>query len=127
MEGHEMTTMKRAAAAALLAAGCALPSAPSLGSAFVAWKVADVSADDVLMVRAYPNATSRILVGYPEGVMLSMTGRCTGNIHLEQIQGQPAWKQRQLVRSEWCELWLDPYGTGEFRNGWVYGRYIRPA
>jgi hypothetical protein len=40
--------------------------------------------------------------------------------------GLPAWQQRQLVRGQWCEVWLDPYATGEFRNGWVYGRYIAP-
>ena len=56
-----------------------------------------------------------------------MTGRCTGDINLGDIQTQPAWKQRQAVNDKWCELWLDPYGNGEFRNGWVYGRYIRPA
>ena len=31
------------------------------------------------------------------------------------------------IRAEWCEVWLDPYADGAFRNGWVSGRYIRPA
>ena len=96
-------------------------------SAFVAWKVADISAADVLMVRAYPNATSRILVGYPDGVMLSMTGKCTGGLRLDEIQTLPRSQQRELARARWCEVWLDPYGTGEFRAGWVFGRYIKPA
>jgi hypothetical protein len=55
-----------------------------------------------------------------------MTGRCTGGVNLGVIQGRPAWKQRQLVRYEWCETWLDPAGS-EYRNGWVYGPHIRPV
>jgi hypothetical protein len=115
------------AAAVALAAMIGLTALAAHASTFVAWTVTDVSSDDVLMVRAYPSASSRILVGYPNGVMLSMTGKCTGGVRLDQIQGAPAWQQRQMVRGEWCELWLDPYGTGEFRTGWVFGRYIRPA
>lgn len=99
----------------------------TFASAFVAWKVAGISSDDVLMVRAYPSSSSRILVGYPNGVMLSMTGRCTGDVRLDDIQALPASTQRAMIRSEWCEVWLDPYATGDFRNGWVFGRYIRPA
>ena len=53
--------------------------------------------------------------------------KCTGGVRLDDIQGLPAAQQRELVRAKWCEVWLDPYGTGEFRNGWVFGRYIRPA
>jgi hypothetical protein len=120
--------MKQTVAAIVLAAMSVTGAGgPVRSSAFVAWKVADVSSDDVLMVRAYPNATSRILVGYPNGVTMSMTGRCTNGVRLDTIQGLPAHRQREIVRSEWCELWLDPYGTGDFRNGWVYGRYMRPA
>lgn len=112
----------------LVAAGLAGTAvAPARASAFVAWAISGVSANDVLMVRAYPSPTSRILVGYPEGVVLSMTGRCTGGVNLSSIQTLPAWKQRQTVAGQWCELWLDPYGTGEFRNGWVSARYLRPA
>jgi hypothetical protein len=118
---------KRLAALFIAASGTIAILAPGLASTFVAWQVNGIAADDVLMVRAYPSATSRILVGYPDGVTLSMTGRCTGSINLGDIQTQPAWKQRQTVGDKWCELWLDPYGNGEFRNGWVFGRYIRPA
>jgi hypothetical protein len=56
-----------------------------------------------------------------------MTGRCSGGVRLDDIQNLPRFAQRQLVQGKWCELWLDPYGTGEFRNGWVFGRYIAPA
>ena len=44
-------------------------------SAFFGWQVARVAAADVLMVRAFPDPTSRILVGYPSGAPLSLTGR----------------------------------------------------
>jgi hypothetical protein len=110
---------------AALSLAALLPSA--LASTFVAWQVTDVAAGDLLNVRAWPNSKSRILVGYPSGTTLSMTGRCTGGVRLDEIQRLPAWKQRQIARYQWCEVWLDPHGTGEFRNGWVYGRYIRPA
>ena len=102
-------------------------AAPSWSSTFVAWRVTGVSANDLLNVRAYPSSGSRILVGYTNGAVLSMTGKCTGGVDLAGIQNLPGWKQRQLVRHQWCQAWLDPKGNGEFRPGWVYGRYIRPA
>lgn len=123
-----MKMFSKGIAAALIAAASLVAfSAPSVSSVFVAWRVAGVSPNDLLNVRAYPNSGSRILVGYPNGTMLSMTGKCTGGVRLDDIQGQPTWKQRRMVRYSWCEAWLDPKGNGEFRNGWVYGRYIRPA
>jgi hypothetical protein len=30
------------------------------------------------------------------------------------------------VRTQWCQVWHDPAGSGDFQAGWVYGRYIRP-
>jgi hypothetical protein len=114
------------AVAAIAAVGTATLVTTSMASAFVAWRVADVSADDVLMVRAYPSASSRILVGYPDGVTLSMTGRCTDDVHLDEMEDYDLDEQREQVRDVWCEVWLDPQGTSEFRNGWVFGRYIEP-
>jgi hypothetical protein len=55
-----------------------------------------------------------------------MPGKCTGDLRLDGIRRLPGWKQRQLVRYEWCQVRLDPHGGGEYRAGWVYGRYIRP-
>jgi hypothetical protein len=122
-----MARFAKTLAAASIATVCTATSATiGLASAFVAWRVADVSSDDVLMVRAYPSASSRILVGYPDGVTLSMTGRCTDDVRLDEIQDYDADEQRELVSDAWCEVWLDPHGTGEFRTGWVFGRYIAP-
>ena len=123
-----MSRFGKTLAVATIASICAATSITTgLASAFVAWRVTDISSDDVLMVRVHPSATSRILVGYPDGVTLSMTGRCTDDIQLDEVQTYPADEQRDLVSTAWCEVWLDPYGTGEFRNGWVYGLYIEPA
>jgi hypothetical protein len=115
-------------AAGLIAASSIVALTPTgWASTFAAWRVADVAANDLLNVRAWPSSQSRALVGYPNGAVLSMTGRCTGGVRLGEIQRLPAWRQRQIARRQWCEVWLDPHGTGAFRNGWVYGRYIRPA
>ena len=78
------------------------------------------------MCGAYPASTSKILVAYPNGIKLSMTGRCTGGVNLGDINGQPKWQQRQAVRYRWCEAWVDPQGNGQYRTAWVYGRFIAP-
>ena len=110
-----------------LCIGAALAASSGVASVFVAWEVTGIAANDALNVRAYPSSGSAILVAYPNRTVLSMTGKCTGGLRLDEIQTQPAWKQRQAARYNWCELWLDPLGDGNFRNGWVYGRYITPA
>jgi hypothetical protein len=107
-------------------AAASLVSLPADASTFFAWRVVDVARNDVLNVRAYPASTSRILVGYPNGTPLSLVGRCTGGVNVGNINHLPAWKQRRIVRHVWCAIWLDPTGNGNFREGWVYGRYIRP-
>jgi hypothetical protein len=122
-----MIRLNKLAASLLAAATVVAAAGESLGSAFVAWRVSGVAASDLLNVRAYPSSGSRLLVGYPAGTVLSMTGRCTGGVNLMEIQGLPSDQQRQLVRYKWCETWLDADGDGEFTNGWVYGRYIVPA
>ena len=121
-----MIELIRRTAAALVMGAVALAGQPAHASAFFGWRVVDVPPNDVLNIRAYPSPTSRILVGYPNGTPLSLTGRCTGGVNIGDINGLPAWKQRQIVRHLWCALWLDPTGNGNFREGWVYGRYIRP-
>jgi hypothetical protein len=121
-----MIFCKGLAAGLIAAASIALNAAGALSSTFVAWQVTGVAADDLLNVRAYPSSNSRIIVGYPTGTVLSMTGRCTGGVNLHDIQSFPPAQQRQLVRYNWCETWLDPDGDSTFTNGWVYGRYIQP-
>jgi hypothetical protein len=96
-------------------------------SAFVAWQVTDVPWGDVLNVRKYPSSGSQIQSANPNGTVLSMTGRCTGGVDLFAIQGLAHWKQRQIVRYKWCEVWHDPAQDGHFVAGWVYGKYITPS
>jgi len=123
-----MTSIRTAIVAAVLAVASLVAAvAPSGASAFFAWSVVDVPPGDTLNVRAWPSSKSQILVAYPNGTVLSMTGKCTGGVNLDAIAGWPAWKQREAVRYQWCETWIDPYGNGQYRSGWVYGKYIQPA
>lgn len=113
-------------ATAVAIAALVATAAPAAASAFVAWEVTNVPWGDVLNVRAYPASTSQIQSAYPNGTVLSMTGKCTGGVDLKDIQGLPEWQQRQMVRYKWCELWHDPAQDGNFKAGWVYGKYIKP-
>jgi len=123
-----MKTIRNTFLAMMVAlAGLFAGTAPSASSAFYGWQVTDVPNWDTLNVRAYPSSKSQILVAYPNGTLLSMTGVCTGGLNLGQINGLPAWKQRQLVRYKWCQLYIDPQGNGQYVVAWVYGKYIRPA
>jgi hypothetical protein len=93
---------------------------------FVAWEVANVPWGDTLNARKYPASHSQKQAAYPNGTVLQMTGRCTGGVDLHAIAGLAAWKQAQMVRYRWCEVWHDPARNGNFATGWVYGKYIRP-
>jgi hypothetical protein len=112
---------------ALAAAGLVAGTVSSGASAFFGWQIADVPAWDTLNVRAYPSSQSQILVAYPNGTMLSLTGVCTNGVNLEAVSGLPGWQQRQAVRYAWCQAWVDPQGSGEYRTAWVYGKYIAPS
>lgn len=119
--------MNRFATAAAAAVFTAISSQGSaIASAFSAWQVADVQFGDTLNVRKYPANSSQKRAAYPNGKVLQMTGKCTGGVDLFKISGQPNWKQRQLIRYNWCQVWHDPAGNGAFETGWVYGKYIRP-
>lgn len=93
---------------------------------FAAWQVTGVPFGDTLNVRKYPSSVSQKQSAYPNGTVLQMTGKCTGGVNLLDISGQPEWKQKQLVRYRWCQVWHDPAQSGDFVTGWVYGRYIKP-
>ena len=115
-----------ALAAAATTLAVMLPVAQSNAAAFAAWQVANVSWGDTLNVRKYPSGNSQKQAAYPNGTVLQMTGRCTGGVNLLDVAGMPEWKQAQLVRFRWCEVWHDPAKNGNFVTGWVYGKYIRP-
>jgi hypothetical protein len=117
-----MTRLRTAALAALAIGATALPASAE----FFGWQVVNVPDWDVLNVRAYPSPISTILVGYPNGTTLSLTGKCTAGLNLNEINGQPPEDQAQAVRFRWCEVWVDPAGNGNFRTAWVYGKFIAP-
>jgi hypothetical protein len=123
-----MKTIRTTLLAMMVAlSGLVAGTVPSAGNAFFAWSIADVPAWDTLNIRAWPSSKSQILVAYPNGTLLSMTGKCTGGVNLGSIAGLPAWQQRQYVRYAWCEAWIDPNGNGQYRTAWVYGKYLAPA
>ncbi|TPL69284.1 SH3 domain-containing protein [Mesorhizobium sp. B2-3-15] len=121
-----MTIRSRIAAAFAVASLSLVFAGQSHATVFSAWQVANVPFGDTLNVRKYPSGTSQKQVAYPNGIVLQMTGRCTGGINLLDIANQPAWKQQQTVRYRWCEIWHDPAKNGTFVAGWAYGRYIIP-
>jgi hypothetical protein len=119
-----MTSLRLICAIAMLAV--AAPVTNAAAATFAAWEVSGVAWNDVLNARAWPSANSAIRAGYPNGTLLSMTGKCMNGVDLKDIVTLPAWKQKQLVRYTWCQIWHDPAGTGDWQTGWVYGRYISP-
>ncbi len=121
-----MQTAKTIAAALIAAAAMAGAVRSADASAFAAWSVTNVPWGDTLNARKYPASYSQKQTAYPNGAVLSMTGRCTDGVNLYDISGLPAWKQKQIVRYRWCEVWHDPAHSGQFTTGWVYGKYIRP-
>ena len=119
-----ISRLRTAAALAIVAVGLATVQATA--ATFAAWQVANVAFGDTLNVRKYPSGESQKQAAYPNGTVLQMTGKCTGDVNLLDISGQPEWKQKQLVRYRWCQICHDPAQNGNFVTGWVYGRYIQP-
>src|SRR5262245_60205910 len=113
-------------AAILAAATVGLATIQAAAATFAAWQVANVPFGDTLNVRKYPSSDSQKQAAYPNATVLQMTGKCTGGVDLLDISGQPGWRQEQLVRYRWCQVWHDPAQNGNFVTGWVYGRYITP-
>lgn len=120
-----MNTLAKATTLAV-AATVAFYGAHAQATVFAAWEVANVAFGDTLNVRKYPSNTSQKQSAYPNGTVLQMTGKCTGGVDLLDISTKPEWKQKQLVRYSWCQVWHDPAQNGNFVTGWVYGKYISP-
>lgn len=120
-------TLKSILFAAVAAASMLTAGAPAGASVFHAWEVTDVSWGDVLNVRRWPSSQSAIESAYPNGTVLSLTGRCKGApTLLDNIAHLSDWQQRQVVRYKWCEVWHDPANNGQWQTGWVYMKYMRP-
>lgn len=121
-----MNALAKTLAVLVAASSVAALAGRSDASAFAAWEVVDVPWGDTLNVRKYPSSQSQKQTAYPNGTVLSMTGRCTGGVNLFDIAHRSEAQQRQAVRYRWCETWHDPARDGNFVTGWVYGRYIAP-
>ena len=111
--------------AAAILAGCA---GAASSSAFFGWRVAGVAAGDVLKARAFPSASSKVQAAYVNGTNLSLTGTCTGGLDMDQNWfAKLGWTgKRAAVRYRWCQIWHDPKHNGQFKAGWVYGKFIAP-
>ena len=121
-----MTIRSRIAATFAVASLTLVFAGQSHATVFAAWQVANVPFGDTLNVRKYPSGTSQKQAAYPNGMVLQMTGQCTGGVNLLDIANQPAWKQHQTVRYRWSEVWHDPAKNGAFVTGRAYGKYITP-
>ncbi len=121
-----MSLLVKRAFAAAAALGVVASAGVAQGAAFAAWQVSNLPHGDTLNVRKHPANSSQKQAAYPNDTVLQMTGKCTGGVNLFDIATQPNWKQEQLVRYRWCQVWHDPAQNGDFVTGWVYGKYITP-
>ena len=120
-----MKALTRLAAAAAFAGLLATPA--SAGS-FCAATVVNVPFGDALNARRWPSPQSRVQTTYDNGEQLSLTGKCrnvagTRSVRLDDATGPQ--QRRTWVRQLWCEIWHDPYQTGNYRVGWVWGKFLR--
>ena len=121
-----MNTLAKSDAAVAVASMVGIFAGQSHATVFAAWEVSNVAWGDTLNVRKFPASNSQKQSAYPNRTVLQMTGKCTGGVDLHDISTQPAWKQEQAVRFNWCQVWHDPAQNGNFVTGWVYGKYITP-
>ena len=101
-------------------------AAQSYAATFAAWQVTDLPFGDTLNVRKYPSSSSQKQSAYPDGTVLQMTGKCTGGVNLLDISGQPEWKQKELVRYRWCQVWHDPAQNGNFDQVFAMINHMHP-
>ncbi|MEO1746930.1 MAG: SH3 domain-containing protein [Pseudomonadota bacterium] len=110
-----------------IVAGTLGTAATANATTFFAWQVTDVKWGDTLNVRRWPAPHSQKRGAYPNGTVLQMTGKCkNAPTLLSQIAGMEAWKQRDIVRYMWCEVFHSPASNNIFEPGWVYMKYAKP-
>ena len=119
--------MKNVFALAGLALAITLSTAP-MAHASVFWggTVINVADWDVLNIRAWPAASSRILDSYDNGDPVSLTGRCknTSNNLSFRIDagGSARWKfSKMSAANVWCQV-MSPSS----QLGWVRGKFVWP-
>lgn len=109
----------------LIAAFLAISTVTAGASAFWHGTVYNVAYNDVLNVRKWPSAQSRIIDSYDNGDDVSLTGRCKNtvtNVSFRVDNGQSAsWKRSRMQQQNvWCQV-----VTGVGKVGWVRGRFVR--
>jgi hypothetical protein len=109
--------------ASAFALGC-LAANPGAASAFWPGKVVNVAANDALMIRKWPGATSQVIDAYPNGTPVSLTGRCkdiTTNVSF-RVDGKGTPQQKHFKMKQpnvWCQVM-----TAEDGLGWARGKYL---
>ncbi|CAN5232288.1 hypothetical protein BH10PSE9_BH10PSE9_18880 [soil metagenome] len=73
-------------------------------------------------VRTGPSNFSRVLFSVPSGEIPALTGRCTRDLNLASIAGQPVFHRWTAVHGRWCEV----AGLNGSSAGWIDGAYIKP-
>lgn len=113
------TQMSRTIAAGVLAICLAVPSLVNAEAGGPdSWKVTGVAANDVLNVRAQPNASSPIVGTVPpDGRGLANLG-CTGIPDFAQWQRLSERAKRNAGAQRWCRV---RYRDTE---GWVRGKFL---
>ena len=98
----------------------------AFASAFWGGTVIKVADWDVLNVRAWPSAQSRIVDAYDNGDLVSLTGRCknivsNGSFRID-AGGSANWKYSKMSRANvWCQV-VSPNN----QVGWVRGKFVWP-
>jgi hypothetical protein len=99
---------------------------PALAGAFWPGTVVGVASNDVLNIRKWPGASSKIIaVGLPGGA-LSLTGRCKDIKTNRSFQidgpGTAAQKHARMKKANvWCQVMTPSAGLG-----WARGAFVWP-
>lgn len=118
--------MNKLLASAFAAIVAVANAAPALASAFWPGTVINVAANDALMVRKWPDASSRVIDALAPGYHVSLTGRCkniitNGSFRID-AGGSASWKYSKMKQANvWCQVM-----TEDAQLGWVRGKYVWP-
>ena len=110
---------------AIRAALLCLLGTAATASALHGFTVFKVPEGDALNVRAGPSTEHPVQAAYRNGTFLSLTGKCVG-LHHDDLGGLTAAEKYSRTRYQWCEIWHDPQGNGQFVTGWAHARYLFP-
>jgi len=101
-------------------------AAPALAGAFWPGTVVGVASNDVLNIRKWPGASSKIIAIAPPNGALSLTGRCKNiktNVSFQIDGPETAAKKHGWMKKPnvWCQVMTPSAG-----QGWVRGSFVWP-